>query len=211
MRRLLIVNPNTNAAVTGWLAEEARRVAPEGFEILAINAESGLQALQTPDEVETAARAVVQAIAACVRTGGVAGAIIAAFGDPGLTAARALGLSKVVGLGECSLRAAGRYGRRFSIVTLGAAMRQPIAAKAAALGLSAGLAEVYVLAFSIPQMVADREATRARIVEAVRHVPSEVVLLGGAPFAGMARTAALETGKLVLDGIEACVQAFTTG
>jgi len=27
----------------------------------------------------------------------------------------------------------------------------------------------------------------------------------------MARTAALETGKLVLDGIEACVQAFTTG
>ena len=211
MKRLLIVNPNTNVSVTRWLAEEARRAAPEGFEIVAVNADSGLEALQTPEDIETAARAVVRAIAAHARAGGLAGAVIAAFGDPGLAAARALGLTQVVGLGESGLRAAAASVRRFSIVTLGEAMRRPVLAKAAALGLGAELVEVNVLPFSIAEMIADREATRARIVAAVRQVPSEIVLLGGAPFAGMALAVAGATGKRVLDGVGACVQAFTTG
>jgi len=44
----------------------------------------------------------------------------------------------------------------------------------------------------------------------VRRSSSAVVLLGGAPFAGMARGIARETGKIVLDGVEACIQMFTT-
>ena len=63
MSHVLIVNPNTNQTVTGWLAEEARRVAPAGVEILAVNADSGLAALQTPQDVEQAGDAVVAAIA----------------------------------------------------------------------------------------------------------------------------------------------------
>ena len=208
MNRLLIVNPNTNAAVTRWLGDEAARVAPEGTEIIAISAESGLAALQTPEDVEIAGRAVVRAIAAHARGRDLAGAVIAAFGDPGLAAARALGLTRVVGLGEAGIRAAASGGRRFSIVTLGAAMREPILAKAAALGVGANLVEVRVLPLSIPEMIADREGARALIMEAVRGCHGEAVLLGGAPFAGMAHDAARETGKVVLDGVEACVDAI---
>ena len=43
--RLLIVNPNTSASVTRWLAEEAKRVAGEHVEVTAVNAPSGLSAI----------------------------------------------------------------------------------------------------------------------------------------------------------------------
>jgi allantoin racemase len=206
MSRLLIVNPNTNAAVTRWLADEAARVAPEGTEIIAISAESGLAALQTREDVEIAGRAVVRAIEAHAQRRQLAGVVIGAFGDPGLAAARARTLTRVVGLGEASIRAAANGERRFSIVTLGAAMREPILAKAAGLGVN--LIEVCVLPVSIPEMIADREGARARIMEAVRGCQGDAVLLGGAPFAGMAHDMVRETGRVVLDGVEACVDAI---
>jgi Asp/Glu/hydantoin racemase len=205
MSRLLLVNPNADRTVTGWLADEARRVAPAGVEIVAVNADSGLAALQTPEDIEIAGRAVVDAIAA---HGVLRGAVVAAFGDPGLATARAWFPLPVVGLGECGLQAAGDGGRRFSLVTLGVAMREVIAAKAAALGLGASLVEIVVLPFSISQMVAEREALRAQVYDAVRRCRCEVVLLGGAPFAGMARGAGAQTGKVVLDGLEACLRQF---
>jgi allantoin racemase len=209
MKRLLIVNPNASKAVTHWLAEEARRVVGDAFEIVAVNANSGLAALETPEDIEFAGNAVVRAIDAQARAGGFVGAIIAAFGDPGLEAARALGLTRVVGLGEMGIRAAGQSGRRFSIVTLGAAaMREQIKARAAALGFGAQLAQVHMLPFSIPQMIADREAVRSQIVVAARSCAGAAVLLGGAPFAGTAQGISQEAGKLVIDGVEAGIRAL---
>jgi allantoin racemase len=153
---------------------------------------------------------VVRAIKARARAGGLCGAIIAAFGDPGLEAARALGLTRVVGLGEAGIRAAGQSGRRFSIITLGAAMQELIQTRVETLGLGAQLAQVHVLPFSIADMFADRNAAHAQIVAAARRCPGDAALLGGAPFAGMAQKVGREAGKLVLDGIEACLRAIAT-
>jgi allantoin racemase len=202
---LRIVNPNTDLAVTRWLGAEARRVAGDAFDVVAVNADSGVAAIQTPAELEIAARAVVAAIAAPPRP---SGAIIAAFGDPGLSEARALSLMPVVGLAESGLLAAGRGGRRFSIVTLGSALHEMILAKAATLGLAGQLGEVRFLTFSIPEMIADRESRLSAVTAAVRacaEAGAEAILLGGAPFAGLAAPLALETGLIVLDGVEASV------
>jgi Asp/Glu/hydantoin racemase len=203
-RRLLVVNPNTNANVTAWLAAEARRIAGDEFEVIAVNARSGLAAIETPWDIEIAGRAV----AAEVAKHEASGAIVAAFGDPGLAEARALGRMPVVGLGECGMRAAARSWRRFSIVTLGAAMRAAITAKLAAMGFAGQLDEIRLLPFSISELTADRDARRAEIVAAVRACRDRVVLLGGAPFAGMAREIEPESGKIVLDGVEAGVAAL---
>jgi Asp/Glu/hydantoin racemase len=204
MRELRIVNPNTDTSVTRWLRDEAKRVVGDSFEVIAVNADSGLAAIQTPAEIEVAARAVLSAISAAPRPWG---AVVAAFGDPGLSEARALGSTPVVGLGECGLLAAGLGGRRFSIVTLGAAMREAILAKAASLGLSGQLAGVRFLPFSIAELIRDRGARQDAIAAAVRacveEMRAEAVLLGGAPFAGLAASIAEVTGATVLDGIEA--------
>ncbi len=68
---------------------------------------------------------------------------------------------------------------------------------------------VRFLPFSIPELIADRQAKRDAITAAVRACAeedrAEAVLLGGAPFAGLAASLAEETGAAVLDGVEASV------
>ena len=107
--------------------------------------------------------------------------------------------------------AAGRGGRRFVIVTLGAAMVETIASRAATLGLASQLAAIRLLPFSIAEMIEDRDARRDAIAAAVRASAQEngveAVLLGGAPFAGMAKALARELRIDVLDGVAACVEA----
>ena len=201
--RLLIVNPNTSASVTRWLAEEAKRVAGEHVQVTAVNAPSGLSAIQTPEELLQAARVVVDTIKNNVDFDA---AIIGAFGDPGLTEARARLAIPVVGLGEAGLRAAAN-GRRFSIVTLGEAMRAALIERVQSLGLDDRLAEIRVLPTPIPRMIADREAHYDAIAEAVRACAGDAILLGGAPLAGLGAKMTEKTGAIVLDGVEASVTA----
>ena len=198
-KRLLLVNPNTNLQVTRWLAEEAERVAGAGYEVLALNADSGLAALHSREDILRAERAVVDVVSAN-RSEAV---VIAAFGDPGLEAARAATSAPVAGLGEAGMREAAARGGRFTVITLGAAMRDPIAEKARSLGLGEALREIVFLPFSIADMVADRWARRAEIAAAIEAQAEGPILLGGAPFAGMAATLARETGRDVIDGVEA--------
>ena len=192
-------------AVTRWLREEAQRVAGDALEIVAVNAASGIAAIQTPAELEIAARAVISAISSPPPP---AGAIIAAFGDPGLAEARARFSLPIVGLAESGMLAAAD-GRRFAIVTAGAALREMIVAKTEALGVAGRLVGIRMLPFSIPEMIADRKSRRDAIAAAVRACleddGAEAVLLGGAPFAGLAASLARETRTIVLDGVEASV------
>jgi allantoin racemase len=200
--RLLIVNPNTSVSVTRWLAEEAKRVAGGRAEIAAVNAPSGLSAIQTPDDLLQAAKVIVGTIEADAAADV---AIIAAFGDPGLTEARARLAIPVMGLGEAGLRAAAS--RRFSIVTLGEAMRAALVERVRSLGLEDRLAEIRILPVSIPEMIANREAHLGALDDAIRACAGDAVLLGGAPLAGLGVKMARETGLTVLDGVEASVTA----
>jgi allantoin racemase len=200
--RLLIVNPNTSVSVTRWLAEEAKRVAGGRAEIAAVNAPSGLSAIQTPDDLLQAAKVIVGTIEADAAADV---AIIAAFGDPGLTEARARLSIPVVGLGEAGLRAAAS--RRFSIVTLGEEMRAALVERVRSLGLEDRLAEIRILPVSIPEMIANREAQLGALADAIRVCAGDAVLLGGAPLAGLGAKMAKETGLTVLDGVEASVTA----
>jgi allantoin racemase len=201
--RLLIVNPNTSVSVTHWLAEEAKRVAGEHVEVKAVNAPSGLSAIQTPEELLQAVQVVVAAIEGHADADA---AIIGAFGDPGLAEARARLAIPVVGLGEAGLRAAAD-GRRFSIVTLGASMRTPLVQRVQLLGLEERLTEIRILSMSIPDMIANREAYYDALADAVRACAGDAVLLGGAPLAGLGAKMTEKTGAIVLDGVEASVTA----
>jgi allantoin racemase len=199
--RLLIVNPNTSASVTRWLAEEAKRVAGEHVEVTAVNAPSGLSAIQTPDDLVQAVRVVVDTIK---NNADVGATIIGAFGDPGLMEARAGVAIPVVGLGEAGLRAAAN-GRSFSIVTLGEAMRAALVERVQSLGLDDRLTEIRILPTPIPEMIADREAHYDAIADAIRACAGDAILLGGAPLAGLGARMTEKSGAIVLDGVEASV------
>lgn len=113
----------------------------------------------------------------------------------------------MIGLGEAGMREAGKGGRRFSIVTLGAAMRDSIAGRAKSLGLERVLVDILILSCSIPGLVENRASHRNEILAAIRACKGEAVLLGGAPFAGLGADMTHETGTLILDGVAASVAA----
>jgi allantoin racemase len=199
--RLLIVNPNTSVSVTRWLADEAARVADGLLEIAAVNAPSGIAAIETPEQLAHAAKVIVGTIEADTDADV---AIIGAFGDPGLAEARARLSIPIVGLGKAGLMAAAN-GRSFSIVTLGEAMRAALVERVRLLGLADRLAEIRILPLSIPDMIANREAHVGALADAVRLCAAGAVLLGGAPLAGLGARMTEETGVAVLDGVEASV------
>jgi allantoin racemase len=205
-RELLIVNPNASAKVTGWLAAEARRLLGRSWAVVAVNADSGLAAIRTPADLQLAAPSILSAIAARPHA---SGAVIAAFGDPGLKEARGRKMMAISGLGESGILAAAEGGRRFSIVTIGAAMRAPILEKVAQLRVIDQLAAVRFLPFDIAELIEDRDRMRNAIaIEARASVAvegAEAVLLGGAPFAGMAISLGRELSLTILDGVQASI------
>jgi Asp/Glu/hydantoin racemase len=207
---ILLINPNTSESVTNRLAAEARRIASPGVTIRAITAPFGAPAIQTPEELKVAADAVLAAIAA--NPDGNA-AIIGAFGDPGLEAARAAASMPAFGLGESGILAASANGRRFAIVTVGAGMRGDIMSRAERLGVADRLVALQFLSASVADVVRDRAALIPAIVDAVaecvtRH-GAEAVLLGGGPFVGLAHEVSERTAVPVIDGLHAALARAT--
>ena len=84
--RLLIINPNTSDSVTELIAAEARRSASPGTGLTVLTAPFGVAYIETRFEALIGAYATAQ-LAAERHTGHDA-VIVAAFGDPGLTALR---------------------------------------------------------------------------------------------------------------------------
>ena len=84
--KLLLINPNITAAMTEAMAAEARRYASASTEIIAVTAEFGTQYVENRVEAAIASHAVLDLLAK--HTAGCDAAMICAFGDPGLAAAR---------------------------------------------------------------------------------------------------------------------------
>src|SRR5579872_3244935 len=83
---LLLINPNITEAMTASMADEARRFASPGTEIVTATAAFGTQYVANRIEAAIAGHAVLDALAK--HATGCDAAIVSAFGDPGLAAAR---------------------------------------------------------------------------------------------------------------------------
>ncbi len=206
-RRILLVNPNTSHVVTGLLAAEARRIAGQSAEIEAITAPFGSASLECRAELVIAAHAVLQAIASREDCDA---AVIGAFGDPGLAAAREVARVPVFGLGQSGLRAAAAKGRRFAIVTIGERLRLDIEAMVAARGLSGQLTTIRFLGGSVLEVAEHRAAFLEAIAAAANACAqdngAQSVLLGGAPFAGVPRELAGRVAVPLFDGLASAIE-----
>ena len=108
------------AAVTERLAAVGRGVADPGTEIVALTAPRGFSYISARSEAQIAGVVAMEMIADHAE--GADAAIIAAFGDPGLFAARELFDFPVVGMSEAAMLTACMLGGRFAIVTFAAAL-----------------------------------------------------------------------------------------
>jgi allantoin racemase len=186
--RILVLNPNTSEPITERLASAARRATAPDTVIVPLTAQRGVPYIATRAEAQICGAIALEMLAEHHRD--VDAAIIAAFGDPGLFGARELFDLPVVGLAEASMLTACMLGRRFAIVTFARALGPWYEDCVDMHGLAGRCAGVRMLDESFVSVSDVQEENEDLLVKlanrAVTEDGADVIILGGAPLAGLA-------------------------
>jgi len=210
--KILLLNPNTTAAVTDLLHAAGSKVASPGTELVPATAPRGVPYIATRAEAQIGGAIALEMLAEA--GDGVDAAIIAAFGDPGLFGARELFSFPVVGLAEAAMLTACMVGRRFSIVTFAGALAPWYEECVAMHGLASRCAGIRTLdgSFkSISEVQAEKEELLVALANrAVEQDAADVVILSAAPLAGLAAKVGDRIPVPVIDPVAAAVRQAET-
>lgn len=205
--RLLLVNPNMTEAMTADMTAIARRVAGDQAEIVPLTAPRGFPYIASRAEAQIAGGLALEMIAQNLT--GTDAVIMAAFGDPGLRGARELFDIPVIGMAEAAMMSAAMLGERFSIVTFSPVMRRWYLDCARDSGLMERCAGVRTPPDHPLNVGGVREDLKAELAalarRSAREDDADVVILGGAPLAGLAGEIASEVPAILVDPISAAV------
>jgi Asp/Glu/hydantoin racemase len=210
--RILLLNPNTTAEVTGLLYAAGHRAASPGTELVAMTAKRGVPYIATRAEAQIGGAIALEMLAEAGQN--FDAAIIAAFGDPGLFGARELFAFPIVGLAEAAMLTACMVGRKFAIVTFSRTLAPWYHECVAMHGLQARCAGIRALdeAFqSISDVQAEKEEVLVRLANAaVEQDEADVVILSGAPLSGLAEKVRDRIPVPLIDPIAAAVRQAET-
>lgn len=206
--RLLVANPNMTGQMTDRLEGVAKTVAARDTEIVAATASRGFPYISSRAEAQIAGGIAMEMIAD--RIAEIDAAVIAAFGDPGLKAARELFDIPVVGMAEAAIVTATMLGERFSIVTFAPAMSNWFTEQATAGGFAGRFTGVRT-PDRPPADVATAGDTmkavlRDLVCQAAEEDGADVVILGGAPLAGLSFEMQAHVPAVLVDPISAAVK-----
>lgn len=208
--KILIVNPNTSAAMTQALVARAQAICPSGTTIEGVTAPYGPPVVSRRRDVAIAATAVLSALAG--HREGVSAAVIGAFADPGLEAARECMPFPVVGLLESSVFLAAQLGARIGLVYGGTRMIPGIEERLRAIGMRDRVCGIR----TPPEGTRPTETGEILKVfggvanDLVMADRAEVVILGGGGLIGLASRMEELVSVPVIDSVDCAVlQAFT--
>ena len=205
--RLLLLNPNTSESLTERMIAVAREVAARDTDLVAWTAPRGFPYISSRAEACISATFVLEAIAE--HADAVDAVVIAAFGDPGLVAARELFDVPITGMADASMLTACALGERFAIVTFSGALSPWYHDGVVQAGLTGRFAGVHVPqgAFSsvdsVQEELADPLADLA--ADAAHQHNANVAILAGAPLAGLAPRLADRLPIPAIDPVQAAV------
>ena len=206
--RLLLLNPNTSEGLTALMLHAARTVAAPGTELVPATATRGLPYIATRAEATLAGGIVLEMLAE--HAAGMDGVIIAAFGDPGLAAARELLPVPVVGMAEAAMLTACMLGRRFAIVTFSPVLAPWFEECVEQNGLRDRFAGCCTEAGGFAAIERVQEEKEQLMVElaqrAVAERGADAVIFAGAPLAGLAARVRERIPVPVIDGAAAAVK-----
>lgn len=206
--RLLVINPNISESVSALIQAEAERSAPAGCTLTMRTAPFGVAYIETRFEALIGAWATAQL--AAEHHAGHDAVIIAAFGDPGLAALREVLPVPVLGLTESALASACLLGHRFSIIAISQRIQAWYREVVESHALLPRLASIRALDRPLSAIGAVQqehaEALEALCRRAVHEDGAEVLILAGAPLAGLARSLHGRLPVPVVDGVSSAVR-----
>ncbi len=201
-QRILLINPNTTAAVTARLQSHLQPLLPHGTQLQARTAAFGAPYIGCESSHAVAAHAVLQAWADEPRADAV---LIGCFGDPGLFALREHSEVPVTGLAEAAFIEARVHGP-FAVVTGGERWKPMLMRLALALGFGPKLVHIETMTPTGAQMLADPVLAREHLGHAVRQAAAsgaKSIIIGGAGLAGWAARLQDEAPVPLIDSVEA--------
>ena len=210
--RLLLINPNISDSVSELIHSEALRSAAPQTQITVATAAFGVAYIETRFE------AMIGAYAAAERAAELEGTydavVVAAFGDPGLLALREVLKCPVTGLTEAALASAMLLGQKFSIVGISQRIRAWYRETVDSYGLSSRLCSIRALDEPLADIGLVQADQGQRLVALAKRCVVEdgadVIILAGAPLAGLARTVRDQLPVPVVDGVSSAVQHAQT-
>jgi allantoin racemase len=210
--RLLLINPNISDSVSGLIRAEALRSASPGTTVEVLTAPFGVAYIETRFEALIGAYAAAQL--AAEHHGRFDAVIVAAFGDPGLPGLREALPVPVTGLTEAALASAHLLGHRISIIAISQRIQAWYREVVDGYGFGSRLASIRALdrpLASIGDVQGDHaQALKALAERAVDEDGAEVIVLAGAPLAGLARSLAGQLPVPVVDGVSSAVRHAQT-
>lgn len=205
--RLLIVNPNISASVTALIQAEARRAAAPEVRLEVVTVPFGVAYIETRAEALIGGYATLTVLAEQYHH--YDAAVVAAFGDPGLQEARELLPIPVVGMTESALMSAAMLGGRISIVAISRRIRTWYEETVARYGMSSRLASIRSLENPLRDIATIQQDHGDQLValceQAIQEDGADVIIIAGAPLAGLARSVADRIPVPVVDGVSCAV------
>ena len=210
--RVLLINPNITDSVSDLIRAEARRSASPGTEIEVLTARFGVAYIETRFEALVGAYATAELAAEhCHQADAV---VVAAFGDPGLTGLRELLPVPVTGMTEAALASAHLLGHRFSIIAISQRIQAWYREVVESHGFGDRLASIRALDRPISSIGGVQEEHQQALKDlaerAVAEDGAEVLILAGAPLAGLARSLQGQLPVPVVDGVSSAVRHAET-
>ncbi|PUB17455.1 aspartate/glutamate racemase family protein [Yoonia sediminilitoris] len=210
--KILLLNPNTTQAMTDNMAQIARAAVGDRAEIIPVTATRGFPYIASRAEAQIAGALVLEMIAEHADT--VDAVVIAAFGDPGLAGARDLFDLPIVGMAEASVMTAAMLGDSFVVVTFSPLMKRWYDECVHSTGMGNRFKGVRSPEKAPEQLLDVQTDLRSDLIAlataAATRGHADVVILGGAPLAGLATQVAAEVPAIVVDPITSAVlQAVT--
>jgi Asp/Glu/hydantoin racemase len=184
-RRILVVNPNSNAAVTNGLSDALAPVAfQDGPELVCQTLSEGPYGIETQEHVDSVSLPLAKLVAG---RNDVDAFVIACYSDPGIHVCREVTTRPVFGINEAGVLTALARGDRFGVIAIAQRSIRRHLRYLRQLGLSDRLAGERPLDMSVAETVS-AEAALDRMIgvgKALRDQDgADVVIMG---CAGMAR------------------------
>lgn len=206
--RVLLLNANTNPAMTEHCVVAARAYAPD-IDFAGATGRFGSPHIGTRAVYAIAAHAALDAYAA--QTERFDAVILACFGDPGFVALKEIADVPVFALAESACRAAAESGERFSIVTGGERWVAMLMDALTPFGLTEHLASIRTVDVTGSQILADPDGSIDKLAKAceaaVKLDGATKVILGGAGLVGLAPRVQPKVSVPVLDCLEPAIDA----
>ncbi|KMK68299.1 aspartate/glutamate racemase family protein [Puniceibacterium sp. IMCC21224] len=201
--RLLLINPNTTNALTQRLAASVSAVLPQDATLIPTTAATGFPYISSRAEAQIAGADVLQTLAE--RQGEYDAAIIAAFGDPGLLAARELFDCPVMGMTESSMLMALSLGQNFAFVTFSQTLAPWYHEQVRLAGLEGRFGGIWTPTETMKNISDVADDLRAPLIDTCLRAAAkaDVLILAGAPIAGLARDIAGDVPCTLIDPVQA--------